>query len=96
MAKVVSILGYLTIFGWLLALFIYGKHHSSLARFHLQQSLGLVITGALFSLLPLVGWLMALGVIYLWCYGLFHAINGKRYSMPIVGDFYIKHVDFIP
>ena len=40
MVKVVSILGYLTVFGWLLALFIYGKHNSALARFHLQQSLG--------------------------------------------------------
>ncbi|NQY62667.1 MAG: hypothetical protein HRT38_02900 [Alteromonadaceae bacterium] len=35
MAKMVAVLGYLTIFGWLIALFLYGKYKSPLARHHL-------------------------------------------------------------
>lgn len=95
MAKVVSILSYLTIIGWLLAIVIYGKNQSGLAKFHLQQSLGLIITGALLALLPLIGWMLSFGIVFLWCYGLVHAINGKRYHMPIIGDFYLNRLDFI-
>lgn len=95
MAKVVSLLSYLTIVGWLIAIVIYGKNHSSLARFHLQQSLGLIITGALLALLPLIGWLLNIGIVFLWCYGLVHAINGKRYHMPLFGNFYLHRLDFI-
>jgi len=95
MAKIVSILSYMTIIGWLIALVIYGKNNSALAKFHLQQSLGLIVTGAIFSLLPLIGWLMNIGIIFLWGYGLIHAFNGKRYHMPLLGDFFVKRMDFI-
>jgi len=47
MAKVVSVISYLTLIGWLIAMALYGKHKSCATSFHLRQSLGLIITGAL-------------------------------------------------
>lgn len=94
-AKLVSVLAYITILGWVLAAFIYGNHKSSFARFHLRDSLGLILTAALFMLIPFVGWLLSIGLVALWCQGLYHAISGKRTHLPVVGDFYQKHLDFI-
>ena len=95
MVKVVSVLSYLTIVGWLVALVLYGDHKSSFARFHLRQSLGLVLTGAILAFIPLIGWVLSFGIVLGWCLGLFHAINGQRRSLPLVGDFYQTHLDFI-
>jgi uncharacterized membrane protein len=95
MVKVVSVLSYLTIIGWLVALFLYGDQKSSFARFHLRQSLGLILTGAMLAFIPLIGWLLSIGVIVAWFLGLFHAINGQRRKLPIVGQFYQTHFDFI-
>jgi uncharacterized membrane protein len=95
MVKIVSVLSYITIVGWLVALFLYGDQKSSFARFHLRQSLGLILTGAMLAFIPLIGWLLAIGVVFAWCLGLFHAINGQRKTLPIVGRFYQTHFDFI-
>ncbi|WP_286232497.1 hypothetical protein [Thalassotalea sediminis] len=95
MVKLVSVLSYITIIGWVIAAFIYGNNRSALAKFHLRDSLGLTLTGALLALVPFVGWLLCLGVAVLWCVGLFHALIGQRTALPIVGDFYQKHLDFI-
>lgn len=95
MVKIVSVLSYITIVGWAVAMFLYGDHKSSFARFHLRQSLGLILTGAMLAFIPLIGWLLALGVIVAWCIGLFHAINGQRRMLPVVGKFYQTYFDFI-
>lgn len=95
MVKIVAVLSYITVFGWLIALFLYGDHKSSFARFHLRQSLGLILTGAMLAFIPLIGWLLCVGVIIAWCLGVFHAINGQRRFLPIVGKFYQTHFDFI-
>lgn len=95
MVKIVSVLSYITIVGWAVAMFLYGGHKSSFARFHLRQSLGLILTGAMLAFIPLIGWLLALGVIVAWFIGLFHAMNGQRKMLPVVGKFYQTHFDFI-
>lgn len=95
MAKVVAVLGYLTIFGWLIALFLYGNHKSPLARHHLRQSIGLTITAALLSFIPLIGWLLNIGVFIGWCIGVYSALCGHKTPLPLLGDFYQEHLDFI-
>lgn len=95
MVKIVSVLSYMTILGWLVAALLYGNHKSALARFHLRQSLGLTLTTALLVLIPLVGWLLAIGVILAWFYSLYHAMQGHRYNLPLFGDFFQQHLDFI-
>ncbi len=93
--RFISVLSYLTIVGWLIAAIMYGKHKSALARFHLRQSLGLILTFAILVVIPLVGWFLAIAVFVAWCVSVFYACLGQRNTIPIIGDFYQIHLDFI-
>ncbi|MCW8832409.1 MAG: hypothetical protein OQK09_01785 [Colwellia sp.] len=95
MPRVIAVVSYLTLIGWLIATMLYGKHRSHFARFHLRQSLGLIITGALLSFIPLIGWLMNVAVCLVWLFALYHAIQGYQQKVPFLGDFYQEHLDFI-
>lgn len=95
MAVLVSVISYFTLIGWVVAMIIYDKHQSYLASFHLRQSLGLIITGALLSLIPLVGWVLNFAVILAWAIGFYGAIKGQEYKVPLLGDFYQRQLDFI-
>ncbi len=95
MAILVAVISYFTLIGWVVALIIYDKHQSSLASFHLRQSLGLIITGAILSLIPLVGWVLNIGVFLGWVVGIYSAIQGQECKVPLLGDFYQQHLDFI-
>ncbi len=74
MATLVAVISYFTLIGWIVAMVIYDKHQSEFASFHLRQSLGLIITGAILSLIPLVGWVLNFAVIFAWAVGLYSAI----------------------
>lgn len=95
MARLVAVLGYLTIIGWLIALFLYGEHKSHLARFHLRQSLGLVITAAILSFIPLIGWGLNIIVLLAWLVSIYHAGLGHVFRVPLLGDLYQEHLDFV-
>jgi uncharacterized membrane protein len=93
--KIVAIVSYITLLGWLVAIVLYDKHKSAFTTFHLRQSLGLIITGALLALVPLIGWLINLIVFLAWLYAIYHAIQGRMEKVPALGEFYQKHLDFI-
>ena len=95
MAKVVAILSYVTLIGWLAAIVLHGGHKSNFASFHLRQSLGLIITGALLALIPLIGWLLNVAVCLAWLYALCHVVQGHKKKVPLLGDFCQEHLDFI-
>lgn len=95
MAKTVAVLSYFTPLGWLVAVVLHGDHKSSFASFHLRQSLGLTITSALLFLIPLIGWLLTLGIIFAWFCGAYSALNGRQHLVPFVGQIYQDHLDFI-
>lgn len=94
-SKAIAIGCYFTIVGWLIALLFYGKYKSRLARFHLRQSLGLIVSFAILAMIPLVGWLLTALVFIAWCLCIYHAALGEKYSIPVVGEFFQKHLDFI-
>ncbi len=93
--KIVAIMSYLTIVGWLIAALVYGKNKSAFARFHLRQSLGLIVTAALLSFIPLVGWLLNIGVLVVWLTALYQTFFGQQYLVPIIGEYFQEHFDFI-
>lgn len=95
MTKIIAIISYATLFGWLIAMVLHDKHKSNFTIFHLRQSIGLIITGALLALLPLIGWLMNLLVLFAWFYAVYHAIQGHQQKVPFLGDCYQNHLDFI-
>jgi len=95
MVKLISVLSYITLIGWLIAIVLHGGQKSSFACFHLRQSLGLIVTGALLALIPLMGWLLNIVVCFAWLYALLHALQGQKQKVPFLGDFYQEHLDFI-
>jgi len=95
MTKVVAILSYITLIGWLAAIVLHGGHKSNFASFHLRQSLGLIVTGALLALIPLIGWLLNIAICLAWLYALYHVVQGHKQKVPLLGDFYQDHLDFI-
>jgi uncharacterized membrane protein len=93
--KTVAIISYLTIIGWLIAYFaMYNNNRSSLAGYHLRQTLFLYIIGFAFSALYRMFWgmmfwgsgLISLGLFILWLLGFISAVNGQEKPMPLIGD----------
>lgn len=95
MSKLISVLSYLTLFGWILAMFLYGQQKSDFSRFHLRQSLGLIITAAVLTLIPLIGWFISIMLCLIWIFCIYQAIIGNIYKLPLLGDFFQKNLDFI-
>ena len=95
MAKLIAILSYITLLGWLAAMLLHGSQNSTFTSFHLRQSLGLIVTGALLALIPLVGWFLNIAVFFAWLYAVYHVVMGHTQKIPLLGDFYQEHLDFI-
>jgi uncharacterized membrane protein len=95
MATLVAVVSYFTLIGWVVAMIIYDQHHSSLASFHLRQSLGLIITAVILSFIPVIGWMLNFALLFAWAFGLYSAIKGQEYKVPLFGDFYQSHLNFI-
>jgi len=95
LSKVFSIVSYLTVVGWLVALVFNGRNRSCLISFHLRQSLGLILTAALLSFIPLIGWLLNIVVLFFWLMAIYRAFLGERYCVPIIGFFYQEKLAFI-
>ncbi len=93
--KVIATLAYVTLLGWLLAMMLYGHQKSEYVSFHLKQSLGLIITTALFSFLPLIGWGANLVLVIIWFICLVNAALGNVFKVPLLGNIFQRHLDFI-
>jgi uncharacterized membrane protein len=93
--KTVAILSYITIFGFIAAIFMHQNHKTELGAFHLRQVLGMVVTaiaGGVCSLVPILGWivwfLVGIALFVLWVMGLIGAIRGEMRPVPILGEHY--------
>lgn len=93
--KLFCVISYLTIVGWLIALIYYGRHKGSCTRFHLKQSIGLIITCSIFAFIPLIGWVLNVFLVVCWLIAIVHLFAGRNFLVPIVGNFYQEHFDFI-
>src|SRR6056297_153133 len=74
--KVVAILSYITVFGWIAAV-IMNNPKKPLASFHVRQMLGIMLAGLVLSaiaIIPVLGWIVAfIGMIVIfvfWIMGL--------------------------
>ena len=99
-ARMIAFLSYLTIVGWLAAILLFGHHKQDInkrqfASFHLRQSLGLIITAAILSFIPLIGWVMNLVIAVFWLISAFYALKGEYYCVPWLGNEYQNQLRFI-
>ena len=103
--KTQSIIAYITIIGWIIALLQYKNEKDPAVRFHLKQSLGVMILGILLavaltivtSIVPALGFLgfVNLGVLILWILGIINAANGAQKQLPVIGGFAESKLNFI-
>ena len=102
--KTISIISYITIIGWIIAFLVYNNEteKSSLAKFHLKQSLGLGILGllseVLSNLVPSLDLgltILSVGLLILWIIGIVNAVNEEEKPVPLVGNLFIDKFDFI-
>jgi uncharacterized membrane protein len=95
--KTAAIVSYITIIGWLIAYFGMNKPKSSLATYHLRQTLLLFIIAIVFQIIvrvvagisPTLGMVLSfasIGFLVLWVMGLISAINGEEKPMPLIGE----------
>jgi uncharacterized membrane protein len=97
-------LAYVTIIPAIIFLIVEPYNKSPNVRFHSWQSIFLAITWfavdvvlMIIGRIPFVGWvtwmlfpLVGLGFFILWLVVLFNAFNGKRFSVPFIGDLAAK------
>lgn len=87
-AKLVGVLCYLTLFGWVVAIILHSNNRSEFGAFHLRQSLGLFITGLILGWFPVFGWMVWIVVLAFLVVGLVYALREEMKAVPFVGDFY--------
>jgi len=93
--KTVAIVAYLTLIGFIIAAIIHSNKKSALGAYHLRQSMGLILSSVVLSMvgmIPILGWLvLILGMIFLfvlWVMGLIFAINGQAKPVPLLGPLF--------
>jgi uncharacterized membrane protein len=87
-AKLVGVLSYVTILGWIIAIVLHSNNRSEFGAFHLRQSLGLFLTGLILGWIPVIGWLLWIVVIAFLIVGLVYALQEEMKVVPLVGEFY--------
>jgi uncharacterized membrane protein len=93
--RTVAILSYVTIIGFIAAIFVHQSRKTQLGAFHLRQVLGLVLTGVVggfAAVVPILGWLvwflLMIGMLVLWLLGLISALRGDMRPVPLLGEQY--------
>ncbi len=80
--KTTGIVAYITWVGLLIA-FLAGDKEG--AKFHINQSLVLVIASIICGIIPIVGWIAEIAVIVFTVMGIISAVNGEEKPLPLIG-----------
>ena len=73
---------------WLISLIVLlVKKDNEFVLFHARQGLVLAILATVFSLIPIIGWLLNIVVIIFAIVGIVKALAGETWKMPLLGDF---------
>ncbi len=93
-AQTISIISYLTLIGWVIALVLNQQKKDPLASFHIRQVLGIMLLGFAVSIvggmIPIIGWVISIFasilILVLWIIGFIGAIQGEYKQVPLLGD----------
>jgi uncharacterized membrane protein len=84
-SKLVAILSYITLIGWIVALILNQQKKTDLGSFHIRQTLMIMLTGIVLAWVPIIGWILSIVLFVFWIIGLVGAINGEKKEIPIIG-----------
>jgi len=105
--KTISIISYLTLIGWVISFIVYHNGgRSSFAQYHLKQSFGLGVFGAVLSVVfipiitidPLISTLftvLGFAMLIVLIFGIMNAVNQKRKPIPLIGLMFVDRFNFI-
>lgn len=103
--KTLSIISYITIFGWLIAYFVGKEKADDLLKYHLKQGLGLALVSIVFnivvnilvSFLPILFFLGFIGILFLvlMILGIINAANEEKKPLPLIGKWAENSFNFI-
>lgn len=95
--RTVAIVAYVTLLGFIAAIFMHQSNKTRLGAYHLRQVLGLALTGvagSVCAVVPILGWivwfLVTIVLFVLWLLGLVAAIKGEMRPVPLLGEYYQK------
>ncbi|MEO8774674.1 MAG: hypothetical protein ABI371_10165 [Gelidibacter sp.] len=86
--KNIALIAHLTLIGWIVAFVMNNNTKSEFASFYIRQMLGLMICGIILVFIPLVGWILNLGVFVLWIISLIGALGGEKKVTPFLGPYF--------
>ena len=102
--KTLSSVSYITFIGWIIAYFVGKDKADDFLKYHLKQSLGLVIFSFIFGIIlnilirvTGIGMLSILGLVnfILMIIGIINAANGVKKPLPIIGKMFEDKFAFI-
>ncbi|MCL8008553.1 hypothetical protein M8845_14085 [Gelidibacter japonicus] len=83
-----ALIAHLTLIGWIIAFVMNNNTKSEFGSFYIRQVLGLGLCGLVLSFIPLLGWLVSLGIFVLWIMSLIGALNGEKKLTPVLGEYF--------
>jgi len=87
--KNVAIIAHLTLIGWIIALVMNnGDKKNEYASFYIRQMLGLMICSLILNFIPIVGWILNIGMIVLWIISLIGSFSGEKKLTPVLGQYF--------
>ena len=91
--KTKSIVGHITLIGWVIALVMNQSDKGDNTSFYLRQVLGLFIVAMLgwvlgMFTLSIIGTITSIAVLVLWVLSLLGALSGEKKAVPVVGDMF--------
>lgn len=86
--KNIALIAHITLIGWIIALVMNNNTKSEFGSFYIRQVLGLGLCGLVLSFVPILGWILSLGVVVLWILSLIGALNGEKKLTPGVGPYF--------
>ena len=93
--KIISVISYFAVVGWLLGYILNSEQKNEMAAFHLRQSLGiylLFLGSSMIAWIPILGWIVgAVGImlsVVFWIIGFVAALKEETTVVPILGDYF--------
>ncbi|RXJ52568.1 DUF4870 domain-containing protein [Gelidibacter gilvus] len=86
--KNIALIAHLTLIGWVIALVMNNNTKSEFGSFYIRQVLGLGLCGLVLSFIPVLGWIVSLGILVLWIMSLIGATSGEKKLTPVLGEYF--------
>lgn len=88
--KLIAILSYITLIGWIIALVMNTEKKSKLGSFHIRQSLlimALAVVAGLVTWIPPISVIIWVVTVVLWIMGFVSAIQSTMKPVPVLGEY---------